>query len=245
MDDLIERYKADKHAVIAAKKSAIKYCDASSGVYMPKSTTNLIKSADTDSSAEKLIVANTYLWLDSHSDVHAKNSFADSIKNDPLPAHLHDHEFKILAQIGKVLEVREQKIAWRTLGVEKDGYTQSLMMKSEIMKDWNPTFYDMYKQGRIQQHSVGMRYEEIRLAYDTEEKYYKEEKELYDEYIEKIGNPEAAGKAFWVVDKASLIEVSAVLRGSNILTPTIKQNEIQDKSEEDLINLIKSNINFI
>lgn len=276
MKNLIERYKADKSKVVAEKSAAMKFCDASGG-YVSVTPTNLNKMCEngkciltkggSDSNgfvtlkgvsetenevAEKVIVGNTYNWLDSHGDVHVKGCFAKSIKEDPTPAHLHDHEFKILSQIGDVQKTFEQRIAWRTLGVDKDGLTQALMIKSDVKKEYNPAFYEMYKDGKIQQHSVGMRYVDIELAVNSEEKWAKVEKATWDEYVDKVANISKDTTHFWVVKEAKLIEVSAVLRGSNTLTPTIKEIDIAEptkkdktRSDNDLEKLIRTNLKFL
>jgi hypothetical protein len=56
---------------------------------------------------------------------------------------------------------------------------------------------------------------------------YKEEYATWQQAIDKIGNKadaEAKGY-FWYVKEAKLIEISAVLEGSNELTPTVSNNK--------------------
>jgi hypothetical protein len=229
MEDLIERYKADKMSVINEKKSVFKKADASFGYVIGKLDKSFAKKGVTtqDTSVNKTIVGNTYLWYDSHGDVHDKGCFANSIKNDMMPVHLHDHEFKILSQVGLVKSVSERKMSWKKLGVSKDGYTEVLLLESEVKKEYNSKFYEMYKDGLIQQHSVGMRYVDVQLAVNSDEKWAKEAKALWDEMYDKVANKKEIGNHFWVVKEAKLIEVSAVIRGSNILTPTIKIEDEQ------------------
>jgi len=241
MKDLIERYRANKQEVIDEKKSVLKFADASFGYMLGKSENPMAIKSDTfeNSEVEKLIVGNTYLWYDSHGDVHDKGCFATSIKEDLMPAHLHDHEFKILSQVGVVKEVMERKISWRKLGVDKDGFTEALLIKSDVKEEYNAKFYDMYKNGLIQQHSVGMRYVDLQLAVNSEEKWAKEEKAIWDEMYDKVGNKESIKSHFWVVKEAKLFEVSAVLRGSNTLTPTIKSSEVAGSNEMNIEQLRK------
>ena len=262
MRDLLDRYKEDKMAVINEKKSALKFCDASAGYVMTTPTNlnklckgecaiankggdGLVTLKDIASGNEpvlKTIVGNTYNWLDSHGDVHVKNCFKNSIENDMTPLHLHDHEFKVLAQVGDVQKVWEQKIAWRTLGIDKDGFTQALLINSNVKKEYNPSFYQMYKDGNINQHSVGMQYVDLQLAVNSEDKYFAEEKATWEEYYDTIANKDAVTNHFWVVKEAKLIEVSAVARGSNILTPTIKQVDLEEKID---IESIRKTLSFL
>jgi len=227
------KYLTDNHDdLLSLKREQIKYAD---GVSVEKnSTTN--KAQQEGDVLTKTIVGNTYLWLDSHGDVHAKGCFSKSIKErgDRI-WHLHDHKQEITAKVGQPKEIKEANISWKELGVEKDGETEALMMTSEIKKELNPRIFNAYKTGEIDQHSVGMRYVRLKLAVnDEDEKQYKA---LWDEYYPLIGNPEEADKRgyFWVVKEAKLIEISCVLEGSNSLTPTLdeKRTPLSDSTSTE------------
>jgi hypothetical protein len=66
-----------------------------------------------------------------------------------------------------------------------------------------------------------MQYVRMDLAVNDDE--YKDEFKTWQEVYPLLGNPEEADKDgyFWAVREAKLIEVSAVLLGSNVLTPTL------------------------
>lgn len=186
---------------------------------------------DNELSLDRTIVGNTYLWMDSHDDVHAKNVFSKSIKENKSIFHLHDHEFKLTSKVGEPKSVYEKEIAWSDLGVNKEGSTQALLMDTEILKDYNPQIFDAYKTNKINQHSVGMVYVKIDLAVNDAE--YEDEYKAWSDNIDSIGNKEVAEEKgyFWLVREAKLIEISAVLMGSNELTPTMQEN----KEEADKI----------
>lgn len=195
---------------------------------------------DGEDSIERTIIGNTYLWMDSHDDVHAKSVFKKTIKeNSKGIFHLHDHEFKLTAKVGEPMKVYEQSIKWSALGVEKDGNTEALFMDSEIIKEYNTNIFNSYKNGQITQHSVGMQYVKIDLAVNDET--YEEEYKTWTENIDSLGNKEHAEEKgyFWFVREAKLIEISAVLLGSNELTPTMAQNKQAEKSL-DIIEAEKS-----
>lgn len=224
-----------KSELIEMKKSAVKFtdafqmsaaiCDKALGAQkaMHTSTKN-----DTETTIERTIIGNTYNWMDSHQDVHLDGTFSKSIseRKDKI-FHLHDHEYKVIAKVGKPIDVYEKQVKWRDLGIDKDGSTTSLMMDSQIRKDMNNMIFNEYKDGQVDQHSVGMYYVKLDLAVNDPD-YEKEYKEWVNA-IDKIGNREKAEENgyFWSVKEAKLIEISAVLRGSNELTPTIeaKDNE--------------------
>lgn len=186
---------------------------------------------DNELSLDRTIVGNTYLWMDSHDDVHAKNVFSKSIKENKSIFHLHDHEFKLTSKVGEPKSVYEKEISWGDLGVNKEGSTQALLMDTEILKDYNPQIFDAYKTNKINQHSVGMVYVKIDLAVNDAE--YEDEYKAWSDNIDSIGNKEVAEEKgyFWLVREAKLIEISAVLMGSNELTPTMQEN----KEEADKI----------
>jgi hypothetical protein len=76
-----------------------------------------------------------------------------------------------------------------------------------------------------------MRYVKIDLAINSEEKYYADEKKVWDKYIDEVANRDEAEKQgyFWAVTEAKAIEGSAVVIGSNQITPTL---EVEEKNIE-------------
>jgi hypothetical protein len=76
-----------------------------------------------------------------------------------------------------------------------------------------------------------MRYINLALAVNDGESYPNEFK-VWQDVIGKVGNRKAAEEQgyFWAVKEAALIETSAVLAGSNELTPTMgsKSEPLED-----------------
>ena len=137
--------------------------------------------------------------------------------------HLHDHIYQLTAKVGTPQKVYEKEVKWSDLGINKAGKTTVLMMDSNIEKAKNDQIFGEYKNETIDQHSVGMYYVKINLAMDSDDPEHSQYKETYDQYIDQIGNKAEAEKQgyFYAVKEAKLIEISAVLEGSNILTPTL------------------------
>lgn len=230
--ELIER----KAELIAFKKAEIKTVK---GGLTTLSDCNVIKTdkanQDTDTVLKRTIVGNTYMWMDSHDDVHSKGVFTKSIKErqDSI-FHLHDHKFEITAKVGEPTKVYEKELLWSDFGVDKAGSTVALLMDSDIKKELNNKIFNEYKSGNIKQHSVGMQYVKIDLAVNNDE--YEEEYKVWQDNIENIGNKELAEDKgyFWLVREAKLIEISAVLLGSNTLTPTLENKEaVSDTSKNE------------
>jgi len=158
--------------------------------------------------------------------------FSKSLKDrEGRIRHLHDHIYQLTAKVGKPEKVYEKTVQWTSLGINKFGYTQALMMDSSIEKELNTQIFKGYLKGEIDQHSVGMQYVKLELAVNDEE--YKEEFANWNKYISLIGNKADAEELgyFWAVKEAKLIEISAVLEGSNTLTPTVQNIEPQKSTQ--------------
>jgi hypothetical protein len=226
---------ANKSELIEMKRASLKFTDL---VVMPE-TTEINKALFTEYKDEptsgvikRSIVANTYNWMDSHDDVHVGNTFAKSISERANKVfHLHDHKHEVTAKVGKPIEIKEVEVDWMDLGIQRLGKTTVLMLESEIKEAYNKDVFRQYLENEIDQHSVGMRYVKIDLAVNDED--YKEEFATWNKYINDLGNRDKAEKQgyFWAVKEAGLIEVSAVLMGSNELTPTVQN--IDEPSNED------------
>lgn len=217
----------NKSAIIDLKKGVNKRADLVQSVLVDGNDITikgkyLYENNDEAGIIKRTIIMNTYLWLDTHDDVHMPNLFAKSIqeRGKRIP-HLHDHIFEISAKVGKPIGWSEREIKWKELGIDKSGSTMALFLESEIRKEYNAQVYREYLNGDIDQHSVSMRYVKVNLAVNDED--YKEEYKVWQEVAPKLGNLALAEKQgyFFAVREAVLNEGSAVLLGSNELTPTL------------------------
>ena len=225
----IEWLIANKGELIEMKRASLKFTD----LVTTPTNDNAIKALNTSYKDDPTtgvikrdIIANTYNWLDSHGDVHVGNTFGKSINERANKVfHLHDHKHEVTAKVGKFESIQEVSVSWSDLGVNKQGATTVLLAKSDIKEGYNKDVFKQYLEGEIDQHSVGMRYIKLGLAVNDED--YKEEYEEWNKYIDEIGNKEEVEELgyFWAVKEAVLIEISAVLIGSNELTPTIENIE--------------------
>ena len=176
---------------------------------------------------KRTIIGNTYLWLDNHNDVHIPGIFKLSIKErkDKI-FHLENHNFTISAKVGIPTDIIEKSIAWKDLGIDKSGNTEALFMDSDISKERNPQVFQAYLGGEVDQHSVGMIYVSIELALNDPD--FKEAFANWNKFIDKIGNRDEAEKQgfFFAIHEAKLREISAVLEGSNELTPTLENKTL-------------------
>ena len=217
----------DKKQAIAMKKAAIKHADSSlamkAGVKSAEANKEFEQTQEDQSDViNRSFVANTYYWMDSHRDVHVKGCFKKSIdENGQRVFHLADHEFKTNAKIGEPASLSEVDIPWSSFGVDMSGNTTAVVMSSNIYQKYNENLFTQYLNNKIDRHSVGMYYVKLDLAINDPEE--KEEFKNWSEIFPLIGNKEEAEKVgyFWIVREAKLVEVSAVLEGSNELTDMI------------------------
>jgi hypothetical protein len=229
----IKELVSQKAELIKLKKAATKFTDGW-GTPSVDSVVNkgvVTKMSDGDV-ISKTIVGNTYYWMDSHEDVHVKGCFKKSIKETKKIFHLHDHEFKISSQVGDISKAYEKDLSWSTFGVSKQGNTTALLADSDIKKVYNGLIFEHYNTNKIDQHSVGMQYVSLDLAVNDED--YEDEYKHWLEIFPMLGNPEAATEKgyFWIVRECKLVEISAVLMGSNSLTPTLESK--QEPSDDTL-----------
>ena len=214
---------ANKKQIIRMKRSKMKFTDSIGSNFLRSNISS--KSYKIDEYAtviNKTIVGNTYNYMDSQDDVLLSGVFNKSIKeNQDKIFHLKDHKFEISAKVGEPTSVYEKTIPWREVGLDREGKTEALIMESDIMKAYDERVFNDYKEGRIDQHSVGLSYVRLDLAVNDEE--YKQEFAIWNKYFGLLGNPELAEEKgfFWAVMEAKLIEISAVLLGANPLTPTL------------------------
>ncbi len=232
----------NKSALIAQKKAFKKETDVvicgpefpmavdKSGVLKAASGT---VSEDDPNMVHVKIVGNACYWLDSQRDVLIKDSAKKSItqRKNIIP-HLHDHIHQLDAQVGDVTDIYLEDVALRKLGLNKSGTTQCVVMESNVQKDYNPRVFNLYKQKKVNQHSIGLQYVNIELAINDEE--YEKEIDFWNKYIDQVINREEAEELgyMWIVSEYKLLEISGVLFGSNELTPTLSVDQSKEAAND-------------
>jgi len=230
--------------ILSLKKKTIKNTDAIS-------TIDLITKTSVDKANQHGLkpdeirvkfIGSTYLWLDNHDDVHDIDVFNKSINEQKNKIfHLHDHMYQLVARVGKIEKIEEVMFEWKNLGIDKEGMTQCLVITSIVKESYNKNIFEDYKNGEMTQHSVGMRYIQLKLAYNSSSN--KESRDLFYEYLPKIGNREKAEEQgyFFLIKEAALREVSCVLKGSNEITYQLQPKFKIEKNKSQLeLDAIKS-----
>lgn len=247
--NLIDWLITNKSALIAQKKAEKKDADACSAIisYLvqgPNKSTEVETKADASISpispeAVQLKVRsiiNTTKYFDSHGDVHIDQLWNKSLKENKDLYLVQEHNFSFGGIISDNVKAFTKQISWHELGYNYEGNTQALVFDSIIDKEGSPklpggqTMFDMYRTNKVKNHSVGMRYVNIDLA--VNDSRYEKEFAIWNKYIDTIANKEDAldNGYFWAVTAAKVIEGSAVVKGSNKITPT--QSVTQTKMEQ-------------
>ena len=230
-----ELYKYLKDNLVklkAEKKSAVKYADAIDFVSVKDSQIEgfVVKSEDVVTPVEEgsimvKVVINTTNIIDSHRDCHIPGLWKKTLQENKGGTHLREHQRTLDYVIADGAECvpSVKTMNWTDLGYSYPGKTQALIHTSKVLEERNPFMYNQYLKGWVKQHSVGMRYVDLFMCINSEEKYYAEEKANWDTYYPQAVNPEVADEYgyFWAVTTAKYVEGSAVVFGSNPATPTL------------------------
>lgn len=232
----------NRDLLIAQKTNAIKRADVVYHVALENDDSNGVNKAGVDVSVQdptilnaKLVI-NTTNVVDSHMDCHMPGIWKKSLSETKQLLLLQEHEMefdKIIADsLVDKLTAYTKSLSWKSLGFSYTGNTEALIFDAQIKKDVNEYMFDLYKRGRVTQHSVGMRYTKIFLCIDSNEPNYSAEKENWDKYYSQVANKDVVDQKgfFWAVTEARVIEGSAVVKGSNECTP-VMEIEIEKNTE--------------
>ncbi len=186
-------------------------------------------------------VINTTNWMDSHHDVHIPKLWNKTVKDaGGRGLHLQEHDMAFDKVCGDEATVKcyVQKMQWRELGIKMDGETEALFHEFSYADIYtrNPYMADQYAKGYVKQHSVGMRYVTLFMCMNSEERWAAEYYENWEKYFPMVANQAAADEEgfFWAVTEARKIEGSAVVRGSNPITPTMEILSDSTKNQPDV-----------
>lgn len=214
--------------IISEKKSTVKHADPFLFVCSELTKEKSAVSEDATKLHIKAVINTTNLY-DSHEDVHIPNLWKKTLQEKRKIYLLQEHTMKFDHVISRDVKASTEQIAWKSLGYKYEGETQALVFDANVTVKDNPYMFDLYKRGLVDQHSVGMQYVNLFLCINSEESWAKEYKDAWDKYISYVANKEQIKSGvFYAVTEAKLIEGSAVLLGSNPITPTLEIEEIKN-----------------
>lgn len=224
----------------AQRKAIAKRADSVSFISFPiDDKGERLKAEDISAAVEKIrvkAVINTTGLFDSHSDVHIPGIWKKTLQEQKIFYLVNQHAFNFNGILSDEVKAYTEEISWSDLGIKGlKGTTQALIFEAVLDKNsaWfdnadNRKLFNLYKSGKVRNHSVGMRY--IKEYFCINSDAYPDEKDNWDKYYPYVANKEEVDKKnfFWAVTEAKIIEGSAVVRGSNWATPTIETEEIKN-----------------
>lgn len=244
MDEMFFALKANADKIISIKKAAIKDSDPVE-YFFRESKEQVTKAAEpTLLKAVKdgdtiYPVINTTNWYDSHGDVHLDGIWDTTIQQQKGKLYYAiNHELKIGSIISYPNEVEPmvKSMNWHDLGENYDGQTQALIFAVQVTDKSNKDAKKAIKAGVPLQNSVRMQYEKMVLCVDSTAKGLEQERMNFYQHLPKIANKEevmAAGY-YWGIQSAKIVkEGSAVLAGSNRVTPILYTDPSNKQSKQE------------
>ena len=227
--EMFEALKANKELIIKEKKSQIfKSCDKGSSIAVKGVKVDSLKGVKM-SDDSYYIAVNTTNVLDSHGDLHVKGIWNKSVKDQQGKNYLvTDHKMELSNVVAKKenVEMFVSDISYSSIGKGYEGSTQALIYKVNKSDIINPLAKEWLESKSDIEASVRMQYVNVELALNSNSISDKEEKAVYDSYINEIANKEDFDSIdyFWVVKEAKNIgESSLVLAGSNAATGVLNE----------------------
>ena len=166
-------------------------------------------------------IINTTNVIDSHMDLHLRGIWNKTVKDNPYSYHLKQHENRFESLISSRAKSFNETMKFSEIGVNSDMLMDANINLLLIDKNKQALMFDKYIDGVVTQHSIGMMYVDLDIAYYDEDST--KEMNFFNESIAQAINPEVAEENgyVWVVREAKKREGSAVVFGSNPLTPTL------------------------
>lgn len=246
-DELFSYLRGNKSKLIAQKRALPTTSDnlefGYSTVHNAKkfSTTKAAKEVANEVEGELQVdvIGNLAGWCDSQMDVMIKDSWNKSINDlgasgQKLFYHLKDHNYCLDAIVGKNASLYTKDIDLSAFNISTDlKKAQALVMSSTVCEDYDSKVYNLYEDGQIKQHSIGLQYINILLCLNSKNEEDATEKKNWDKYYPQVINKDKVDNAgyFWAVTEAKILEVSAVLWGANELTPVLSTSQPSQDTE--------------
>ena len=197
----------------------------------------LIDNISSDIIQVKTVINSTNI-IDSHLDLHMPEIWNKTVSDNPYSYHLKQHKAEFENVISSKAKSYNEKTNFNKIGLDIDFKTTININEFILEKSKMPFMFDTYVNGDVKQHSIGMIYVNMDLAYYDEES--EKQMAFFEEMKKKAVNPDVADEYgyFWIVYEAKKREGSAVVFGSNSVTPTlwVKNYEPSLKDTQKLYN---------
>lgn len=182
-------------------------------------------------------VAITANYIDYHGSMFTRSCLEESLNEFIIHNADHERTYRSLISNDVIKSIEVKSI--RELGEDRDGQIDAFVFKSTFSKEDNEDMFREYSRGRVKFHSIEFDWSRrsneiicVNSTYNTEQKY----KDNWEKYYPSVINKEVADKRGWfyVYERAPIIAISAVVIGSNKLTPTLSARGLNNISFEDI-----------
>ena len=206
----VQRYKLNEYKNNANKSVDISNLEAN---FTPK-----IESITGDYIKVKSIINSTNI-IDSHLDLHTRNTWNKSVNENKHTYVLQEHANKFTHVISKKGKNFNESMNFKDFGFGDMDFTANIS-EFILKREDNPFMFDQYVQGKVTNHSVGMLYVAGKIELAMYDEDSEKNMQFFDKYKEQAINPELADANgyFWVISEAVKREGSAVVFGSNPIT---------------------------
>ena len=182
------------------------------------------------------LIGNTFNYCDSQQDVLFAGCATKTIKElgprgKDLIYHLKNHDTETDSRIGYLTDIYEKEIGLNDLGLNMAGSTTCLVFDSEVRENLCKSSYNQYKDKKVKQHSIGLRY--VKLVLCINDSADAEHFKNWNQYYQFVLNKSVVDEYgyFWAVTEIKLYEVSFVLWGANEISGVIEE-EKQEPSND-------------
>lgn len=220
--DMVRHIKKNREELFYLKKSEYKKASTVSikSELVDKTFTPRIEDISSDIIEVKSVI-NTTNVIDSHNDLHDFKTWNKTVADNPFTDHLESHKDDFNKIISRKARNTNEPMNFKDLGLNVDFKTMANCNTFFFSQKKNPVLFDAYKNGEVDNHSVGMFYLDLDIAFYDEDD--SREMDKFEAVKALAINPEVADNHgfVWHVKQAGKREGSSVLYGSNYITPTL------------------------
>lgn len=241
-DDLFKHLKTNEDALISIKKAEI-YESCKKGQLSFISAEKAFEGVEIKNFRAKegfiYPIISTTNYMDSHNDVHFNGCFNKTLREQQGKVmYILDHSLNYDNILAWAKDVRmfKSNIDWSLVGKDYEGETEALVFeidKSKVRR--KDVLMDIENKVADFENSIRMVYHKIKLAINSTNPDYAENKAYFDAKIDLIANKEKVDEIgyFWGVEELGIYkEGSLVVAGGSNDATSIYQRKEADELED-------------
>jgi hypothetical protein len=188
-------------------------------------------------------IISTTRYMDSHDDVHFDGCFNKTEREQQGRVYYcADHNLSTTGVVANKRDVRMmiKSIPWSVVGKDFEGTTQALIFEIEKSKIINEIALKLIESDPEIENSIRMLYTDVKMAINSKDKAFAENKAYFDSRIDMIANKEKAMKQGYFFGVESLKihkEGSMVIEGGSNDATRIYQNAVSASAESNAFKI--------